>query len=78
MSEYTSVYLREKTAPLLSFRDYPTAEELEGKSKEEIQATYQEVQTYNNTVVETFGCELFLAMVARSQTIDKRPAGGNH
>ena len=34
MSEYTSVYLREKAAALLSFRDNPTAEELEGKSEE--------------------------------------------
>lgn len=49
MSEYTSVYLREKAAALLSFRDNPTAEELEGKSQEEIQAIYQEVQTYNDT-----------------------------
>lgn len=73
MSEYTSVYLREKTAPLLSFRDYPTAEELEGKSKEEIQATYQEVQTYNNTVVETFGCELFYLTTTPSRRLDVLP-----
>ena len=73
MSEYTSVYLREKTAPLLSFRDRPKAEELEGKSKEEIQSIYQEVQTYNNTVVETFGCELFYLTTTPSRRLDVLP-----
>ena len=70
MSEYTSVYLREKAAPLLTFRDHPTAEELEGKSDEEIRAIYQEVQTYNNTVDETFGCELFYLTTTPSRRLD--------
>lgn len=73
MSEYTSVFLREKAAPLLSFRDHPTAEELEGKTKEEIQVIYQEVQTYNNTVVETFGCELFYLTTTPSRRLDVLP-----
>ena len=71
MSEYTSVYLREKAAALLSFRDNPTAEELEGKSEEEVRAI---ILSYNYAQQTTKS----LAMVARSQTIDKRPAGGNH
>ena len=58
MSEYTSVYLREKAATLLTFRDNPTVEELEGKSEEEIQAIFQEIRAYNGTVAESFGCEL--------------------
>ena len=73
MSEYTSVYLREKTAPLLSFRDNPTVEELEGKSEEEIQAIYQEVETYNNKVDETFGCELFYLTTTPSRRLDVLP-----
>ena len=73
MSEYTSVYLREKVAQLLSFRDHPTAEELEGKSEEEIKALYQEVRTYNNTVGETFGCELFYLTTTPSRQLDVLP-----
>ena len=73
MSEYTSVYLREKAAALLSFRDNPTAEELEGKSEEEIQAIYQEVQTYNDTVGETFGCELFYLTTTPSRRLKVLP-----
>ena len=73
MSEYTSVYLREKTAPLLSFRNPPTAEELEGKSEEEIKALYQEVRTYNNKVGDTFGCELFYLTTTPSRRLDVLP-----
>ena len=73
MSEYTSVYLREKAAPLLFFRDHPAAEELEGKSEEEIKAIYQEVQTYNNTVSDTFGCELFYLTTTPSRRLDVLP-----
>ncbi len=73
MSEYTSVYLREKAAALLSFRDNPTAEELEGKSEEEIQAIYQEVRTYNDTVGETFGCELFYLTTTPSRRLKVLP-----
>lgn len=70
MSEYTSVYLRDKAAPLLSFREYPSGEELEGKSEEEIQSLYQEVQSYNNTVDETFGCELFYLTTTPSRRLN--------
>ncbi|MBO6168998.1 MAG: hypothetical protein J6O51_03405 [Bacteroidales bacterium] len=73
MSEYTVVYLREKAAPLLSFRDHPTVEELEGKSEEEIQAIYQEIQTYNDTVEETFGCELFYLTTTPSRRLNVLP-----
>ncbi len=73
MSEYTSVYLREKADPLLSFRDHPTAEELVGKSEEEIQAIYQEVQAYNNTVGESFGCELFYLTTTPSRRLEVLP-----
>ncbi len=73
MSEYTTVYLREKTAPLRSFRNHPTVEELEGKSEEEIKVLYQEVQTYNNTVGDTFGCELFYLTTTPSRQLDVLP-----
>ena len=73
MSEYTTVYLREKATALLSFRDDPTAEELEGKSEEEVRAIYQEVRTYNNTVGETFGCELFYLSTTPSRRLKVLP-----
>ena len=73
MSEYTSVYLREKAAPLLSFRHNPTGEELDGKSKEEVNAIYEEVRNYNNTVVESFGCELFYLSTTPSRQLNILP-----
>ena len=53
MSEYTSVYLRKKTDPLLSFRDDPTGEELDGKNEEEVKTIYEAVRNYNKTVCES-------------------------
>ena len=73
MSEYTSVYLREKAAPLLSFRDDPKGEELEGKSQEEVNAMYEEVRNYNETVCETFGCELFYLTTTPSRQLSVLP-----
>ena len=73
MSEYTSVYLREKNAPLQTYREYPSYEEIEGKTEEEIKAIYQEVQTYNNSVSDTFGCELFYLTTTPSRRLDVLP-----
>ena len=73
MSEYTSVYLREKAATLLTFRDNPTVEELEGKSEEEIQAIFQEIRAYNGTVAESFGCELFYLTTTPSRRLSVLP-----
>ena len=73
MSEYTSVYLRKKTDPLLSFRDDPTFEELDGKSKKEVNAIYEEVRNYNKTVVETFGCVLFYLSTTPSRQLNILP-----
>ena len=73
MSESTTIFLREKSVALLSFRSYPTAEEFKGKSEEQIQAIYREVQAYNDKVVDTFGCELFYLTTTPSRSLDVLP-----
>ena len=57
----------------MSFRDDPTGEELEGKSKEEVNAIYEEVRNYNKAVVETFGCELFYLSTTPSRQLSVLP-----
>ena len=59
MSEYTSVYLREKAIPLLSYRKYPSGEEIVEKTEEEVKEINEEVHAYNESVEASFGCELF-------------------
>ena len=73
MSEYTSVYLREKATPILSYREYPTGDEAVGKTEEEIKEIYKEVQTYNESVEESFGCELFYLSTTPSRRLSVLP-----
>jgi len=73
MSEYTSVYLREKSIPLLSYREYPSVDEIEGKTEEEIKEIYKEVHAYNESVAETFGCELFYLTTTPSRQLSVLP-----
>lgn len=73
MSEYTSVYLREKAIPLLSYREYPSGDEIQGKTEEEIKEIYKEVQTYNDSVEDTFGCELFYLTTTPSRQLSVLP-----
>ena len=73
MSEYLSVYLREKKTPILQYREYPHGEAVEGKSKEEIQALYNECEEYNRKVEESYGCELFYLTTTPSRQLDVVP-----
>ena len=70
MSEYLSVYLREKKTPILQYREYPHGEAVESKSEEEIRALYNECEEYNRKVVESFGCELFYLSTTPSRQLD--------
>ena len=73
MSEYTSVYLREKTIALLSCRDYPSGDEIVGKTEEELRALYNEVRAYNESVEDSFGCELFYLTTTPSRQLSVLP-----
>lgn len=73
MSEYTSVYLREKASPLLSYREDPSLDEIEGKTEEEINEIYKDIHAYNESVEETFGCELFYLTTTPSRQLSVLP-----
>jgi len=73
MSEYTSVYLREKAIPLLSYREYPSGDEIVEKTEEEIKEIYKEVHAYNESVEESFGCELFYLTTTPSRQLSVLP-----
>ena len=73
MSEYLSVYLREKKTPILQYREYPHGEAVEGKSKDEIQSLYNECEEYNRKVAESYGCELFCLSSTPSRQLDVMP-----
>ena len=70
MSEYTTVYLRSKTTPLLEYREQPSYEETRNLSKDEIMAAIHEVDEYNKNVRKFFGCELFHLSTTPSRQLD--------
>lgn len=73
MSEYTTVYLREKAAPLLSYCEYPTGDDIRGKTEEEVKEINKEVQAYNDSVKDSFGCELFFLSTTPSRRLSVLP-----
>lgn len=74
MSEYTHIFLREKGQPVLTFREYRSAEdELKGLSEEQIKASYAEVDAYNETVRKSFGCVLFYLCTTPSRQLTVLP-----
>ena len=70
MSEYTTVYLRNKNALLLGYREHPSFEETRNLSKNEIMAAIYEVDEYNKNVRKSFGCELFHLSTTPSRQLD--------
>ena len=70
MSEYTTVYLRNKNTPLLEYREHPSIEETRNLSKDEIMTTICEVDEYNKNVCKSFGCELFHLSTTPSRELD--------
>ena len=73
MSEYTIVYLRNKNAPLLEYREHPSFDETRNLSKDEIMAAIYEVDRYNKNVRKSFGCELFHLSTTPSRELDVLP-----
>ena len=70
MSEYTTVYLRNKNTPLLEYREHPSFEETRNLSKDEIMAAIYDVDEYNKNVRKSFGCELFHLSTTPSRELD--------
>ena len=70
MSEYTTVYLRNKNTPLLEYQEHPSFEETKNLSKDEIMAAIYEVDEYNKNVRKSFGCELFYLSTTPSRELD--------
>ena len=70
MSEYTTVYLRDKNTPLLEYREHPSFEETRNLSKDEIMTAIHEVDEYNKNVRKSFGCELFHLSTTPSRQLD--------
>ena len=50
MSEYTTIYLRNRNTPLLEYRKHPSFEETSNLSKDEIIAAIYKVDEYNKNV----------------------------
>ena len=73
MSEYTTVYLRNKNTPLLEYREYPASSGSENLSNDDIMKIIRETEEYNNTVRKSFGCELFHLSTTPSRELDVLP-----
>ena len=70
MSEYTTVYLRNKNTPLLEYREYPSNAGAENLSNDDIMRIIRETDEYNRTVRKSFGCELFHLSTTPSRELD--------
>ena len=55
MSEYTTVYLRHKEMPLLKNKEYPSHEECQILSKEDLMEVICEIDEYNKQVAKVLG-----------------------
>ena len=55
MSEYTTVYLRHKEMPLLKNKEYPSHEECQILSKEDLMEVICEIDEYNKQVAKSLG-----------------------
>ena len=70
MSEYTTVYLRNRNTPLLEYREHPSFEKTRNLSKDEIMTAIYKVDKYNKNVRRSFGCELFHLSTTPSRQLD--------
>ena len=73
MSEYTTVYLRNKNTPLLEYREYPANSGKVNLSNDEIMKIIRETEEYNRIVRKSFGCELFHLFTTPSRELDVLP-----
>lgn len=70
MSEYTTVYLRNKNTPLLEYREHPSFQETRNLSKDKIMTAIYKVDKYNKNVRRSFGCKLFHLSTTPSRQLD--------
>ena len=70
MSEYSTVYLRNKNTPLLEYREYPSNAGTENLSNDDIMRIIRETDEYNRIVRKSFGCELFHLSTTPSRELD--------
>ena len=73
MSEYTTIYLRNKNTPLLDYKEQPSWEEIQNLSEDELRMIRKEIYEYNKTVVKSFGCELFYLSTTPSRHLSVLP-----
>ena len=73
MSEYTTVYLRDKNVPLLEYREQPPWEEIKDLSDDEINIIEEERKEYNRKVERSMGCELFYLTTTPSRELAVLP-----
>ena len=73
MSEYTTIYLRNKNTPLLDYKEQPSWEEIQNLSEDELRRQRKEIDEYNRTVVKSFGCELFYLSTTPSRHLSVLP-----
>lgn len=73
MSEYTTVYLRHKEMPLLKAKEYPSHEECQSLSKENLMEVIREIDEYNEQVAKSLGCKLFYLTTTPSRELTVLP-----
>ena len=73
MSEYTTVYLRHKEMPLLKNKEYPSHEECQILSKEDLMEVICEIDEYNKQVAKSLGCKLFYLSTTPSRELTVLP-----
>ena len=57
MSEYTTIYLRNKATPLLEYKEHPSWNEIKDLSDDEINKIEEERKEHNRNVERSMGCE---------------------
>lgn len=73
MSEYTTVYLRQKDMPLLKKKEHTSHEECQSQSKEDLMKVIREIDEYNKQVVKSLGCKLFYLTTTPSRELTVLP-----
>lgn len=73
MSEYTTVYLRHKEMPLLKNKEYPSHEEYQSLSKEDLMEVICEIDEYNKQVAKPLRCKLFYLSTTPSRELTVLP-----
>ena len=73
MSEYTTIFLRNKNVPLLEYREQPSWEEIKDLSDDEINKNEEERKEHNRNVERSMGCELFYLTTTPSRELTVLP-----